>query len=214
MPETFMLLRKQIILFLFSLLFSGVIFFLSYSTWMNAIEQRDSVRTILQAAKSRYYSALEKKNILDTFENNYIALKQRGIFGSEDRLDWIDAIENTANKFQIPFLKYRIEKQKHLQDIKLTQKYPGIDIFTTIMHLEMQLLHEADLYRTLNHISDISSGLFDIQSCAITRNQSSNESIIQSSTDRNFSSVCTLNWYTMQKKVFRPDQGRHRGGAR
>ena len=211
---TFYSMRKQLIVFSVCLLLSGLVFYVFYSMWQSSSEQKQTANNLLQNAKSRYYTALDKKRIVDTFENKYLSLIKNGIFGEENRLDWIDAIEATANKHQISLLKYRIDKQQLIKDNKLTQKYPGIDVFSSIMHLEMQLLHEADLYRIINHMSEISTGLFDVQSCAITRNLSSNKSIIQSTTDRNFSAACTLNWYTMKKKVFRPDQSSYRRGAR
>ncbi len=70
------------------------------------------------------------------------------------------------------------------------------------MKLDMQLLHEGDLYTILNALQRQTDGLFDTESCTINRNPTSIESLLDSATNKNFSANCEINWYTMQKKAF------------
>ena len=68
------------------------------------------------------------------------------------------------------------------------------------MTLNMQLLHEGDLYTIINTLDKKAKGLFDVQSCKITKNLSSISALLEKDSDKNFATVCVLNWYTMQKK--------------
>ncbi|VAW56449.1 hypothetical protein MNBD_GAMMA07-510, partial [hydrothermal vent metagenome] len=78
--------------------------------------------------------------------------------------------------------------------------YPDIDLLKSTMSLQMQLLHEGDLYTVINNLRLTTSGLFDVTRCAIIRNETQIKSLLDSATDKNFSASCTLNWYTIKAK--------------
>lgn len=92
-------------------------------------------------------------------------------------------------------------KRQILSSNEITQNYPGIQLSKSVMTLNMQLLHEGDLYTIINNLHNNAKGLFDIKSCAIVRNLSQSNSLAESETDKNFSAKCELNWYTLQQAV-------------
>lgn len=191
-------LQKQLLIFIVCLLLAAVVIFLSYTTLQTARENRTAQQQTLDAAKDRYYLAVERKAILDKFTGRYAVLPQKNIVGEENRLSWVDAIETIAEQLQLPYLKYRIEKRQQLDDKSLKKSFPGIDVFYSSMTLEMQLLHEGDLYRLLDQLQTRSDGLFDVQRCSIHKNKAVRGSVLQNRSSKNFSSVCVLNWYTLQ----------------
>lgn len=191
-------LQKQLLIFIVCLLLASVVIFLSYTTLQTARENRTAQQQTLDAAKDRYYLAVERKAILDNFTERYVELPQKNIVGEENRLSWVDAIETIAEQLQLPYLKYRIEKRQQLDDKSLKKSFPGIDVFYSSMTLEMQLLHEGDLYRLLDQLQTRADGLFDVQRCSIHRNKAVRSTVLESRTSKNFSSVCVLNWYTLQ----------------
>jgi hypothetical protein len=191
-------LQKELLIFIICLLLAGTVVFISYSTLQTARENLSVQQQTLDAAKARYYLAVENKALLDKFSGRYAELPEKNIVGEENRLSWVDAIETTAKQLKLPHLKYRIEKRQALDAPPLKQSFPGIDVFFSSMTLEMQLLHEGDLYRFIDRLQNRASGLFNVEHCAMKKNSTLHVSVLQSGTDKNFSTACVLHWYTLQ----------------
>lgn len=200
MLAVFINMKTQIIIFSFAFITACVVVIIGFSAKDASIMDRDNALIKLKQATNRYYTALEREQMLYKYEDKFNKLKESNIIGDEDRLHWVDIVESVSNEHNIPYIKYNIEQQLKLKSNKLSASYPGIDIFQSSMILRMQLLHEGDLFNLLNGINSRTDSLFDIQSCAITRNSNTSESIIDSTTNLNFSSICKLNWYTIKKK--------------
>lgn len=194
-------LQKEITVFLISIVIATILIIFSNSWWQTSYDNKVIANNNLTEAKQRYYSAINQKQLLKKFEEQYKKLISSGIVGDEDRLNWVDTIEKITANNRIPYLKYKIDKRQQLKSNEINQKYPGIQLSKSGMSLEMQLLHEGDLYTIINSLHKNAKGLFDIESCAIVRNTTQVESLIDSQTDKNFSAKCQLNWYTMQKSV-------------
>jgi len=194
-------LHKELSTFLISIVISIIIIVISNSWWQTSYDEKTMAQSTLIQAKDRYYTALDQKKLLEKFEEKYDQLKSSGIVGEENRLNWVDSIENITSSNKIPYIKYSIAKRIALNSPQIAQNFPGITLYKSAMTLEMQLLHEGDLYTVLNSLEKMAKGLFDIQNCTIIRNSTQVESLIDSQTNKNFSSKCELNWYTMQTKT-------------
>jgi len=194
-------IQKELTVFLLSIVIATIIIVISYSVLQTSMQNKTSQNTALINVKQRYYTAIERRQLLEEFETRFITLKKAGVANTEDRLNWVDAISNITKKYQIPYLKYKIDKQEKLKSATLSSRYPDIDIYKSTMTLNMQLLHEGDLYTVINKLDKTAKGLFDVQSCTIAKNMSQDISLLDKDSDKNFASVCVLNWYTMQKKT-------------
>lgn len=197
-------LQKELVVFLISLLAAVIIILLSYAALESAEENKQQESANLENTKDRYHTAVNHKRIVEKFSAQYKMLINNGKIGEDNRLNWIDAIEKSTEQLKIPHVKYRIDQRKQLTDNALTQKFPGIDIFSSSMQLEMQLLHEGDLYSLLNNLQKNVRGLFDVQQCSIRKNKLHKTSITESATDKNFAAVCTLNWYSLLPRSNKP----------
>jgi len=193
-------LQKEISVFLLSVAVATTIIVVSHSVLETSEENKSNHNSTLIKVKQKYYTALDRKRLLEEFQTRYTQLQSAGIATQEERLNWIDTIESITKKYDIPFLKYKISKQTKLDSNNLSNRFPGIDIFKSTMTLETQLLHEGDLFTIINNLHQSAKGLFDIGECSITKNLSQKSSLLDKDTDKNFASICTLNWYTMQKK--------------
>ena len=198
-------LKNETIVFSISIIASIFIILITNNHWEKLFFQKEDALTSLNSSKELYYAALNKEKLLSIFENKYLALKNNEIIGSESRLDWVDTLDKISKQYKIPYLKYTINKQEKSTSEYLTQYYPGIKLYKSSMSLKMQLLHEGDLYTVLNNLRKKSRGLFDIERCAIIRNETQVESLLNSLTDKNFSASCILNWYTIQPEIISPN---------
>jgi len=195
-------IQKEIIIFLICISISSLFLISAYSLKKTSYKNKNMASSQLKQSRDKYYNAVNKKLLLDKFEKQYEILMSAGIVGDENRLNWVDSLENIIKKDKIPYLKYKINKRQTFNSAMLSQSFPGIALYKSKMTLEMQLLHEGDLYTVLNSLSAHAKGLFDIQSCSIQRNLAPAESLLESATDKNFSVNCILNWFTMSNKVF------------
>jgi hypothetical protein len=194
-------MKKEIAVFLLSIIIATAIIVISHSVLQTAIDNKNTQHASLVNTKQRYYTAIERRQLLEKFEARFITLQNAGIAGKEKRLNWVDTISAIAIDEKIPHLKYTIDKQEKIKSPNLKSRYPDIDIFKSTMTLNMQLLHEGDLYTIINNLDKSAKGLFDIQNCSIVRNTVQDTPLLEKATDKNFASVCVLNWYTMQKKT-------------
>lgn len=193
--------QKEIVLFLLILAISVIAVVVSQAVWNSSKETLQSAQSDLDYARERYYTAIDRKRLLALYEKKYQTLINNGIVGDEKRLNWVNVIESATVRFQIPYIKYRIEKRQVVSSIHLSSRYPDIKLFKSPMTFEMQLLHEGDLFSIINHLDKEVKGLFDIQSCSISRNHGTAISLLDSTTGKNFTALCKLNWYTMQQQT-------------
>jgi len=194
-------MKKELTVFLLSIIIAISIIMISHTVLKTALDNKKTQETFLENTKQRYYTAIQRQHILEKFEEKFITLKNIGIASNEDRLNWVDAISSIALNHKIPYLKYTVDKQEKIKSNNLSSRYPDIDIFKSTMKLDMQLLHEGDLFTILNNLDKTAKGLFDVQNCSIAGNTDQNKSLLDKDTDKNFAAVCVLNWYTMQKKT-------------
>ena len=199
--DFFKAMQKELTVFLLSIVIATSIIVISHSILQSSIENKTTQNTALINVKQRYYTAIERRQLLEEFESRFISLQKAGIATTEDRLNWVDVITNMTKDKKIPYLKYKIDKQIKVKPGSLSSRYPDIDVYKSTMTLNMQLLHEGDLYTIINHLDRKAKGLFDVESCTIAKNQTQNTPLLEKDSDKNFASVCVLNWYTMQKKT-------------
>jgi len=190
-------LQKQILILLACIVICGMFLISAYSWRQSSYEYTDIQGSKLKLARSKYYTALNQKILLEKFEKKYNDLIKAGIVGEEKRLNWVDSLEKITKKNKIPYIKYKINKRKIIKSASLSQLFPGIVLYKSMMSLDMQLLHEGDLYSILDEFSNQAKGLFDVQRCSIKRNSTKIKFVAESTTDKNFSANCILNWYTM-----------------
>lgn len=195
-------LKKEIITLLLCITIPSLFLISAYHWKRTSYENKNIVSSELKQLRHKYYTALNQKLLLDKYENQYEAFISLGVIGDENRLNWVDVLGNLTKKDKVPYLKYKINERQIISSQTLLQSFPGITLYKSTMIMNMQILHEGDLYSVLNSLDAEAKGLFDIQSCSIQRNPTEIESLIESDTDKNFSVNCILNWYTLGKQSF------------
>ena len=92
-------------------------------------------------------------------------LAERGVIGEEKRLDWIEQLKAIREKRKLFDLQYEIAPQRPLD----TTSGTGFAYYASAMKLQLKLLHEEDLLRTLNDLRQQASALTQIKSCNVWR---------------------------------------------
>jgi len=140
--------------------------------------------------KSKINRSVQHNQIIDEFESNFLKLVNQGVVGKEDRISWFETIQNTARKRGMPLVKYSISSQERLQEKNLKKEFRGIDVFKSVMTLDIKMAHEGDLFALLNDLRK-ADGLYAVDECEIMKTGSSRDSGLDT-----MKAYCKLGWYT------------------
>ncbi|HHJ34783.1 MAG TPA: hypothetical protein ENJ87_03365 [Gammaproteobacteria bacterium] len=185
------LFRAMIIFALMSVV-SIVVVSASYIYMDDAYQDQQSSRRAMRLWKIKIDNSVEKNQIIDEFENNFLMLVNQGVVGEENRLSWFETIQNTAKNRGMPSVKYSISAQKPLKGNNLSARYQGIDVFKSVMTLNIKMAHEGDLFALLNDLEK-ADGLFAVDSCDIEKISKKGVG-----TENNMKAFCELGWYTFR----------------
>jgi len=125
-------------------------------------------------------------------------LKEKGFYGTEDRLAWTEVLKQVSERLKLPSFKYSIEPQRDISNIG-SGFQSNLGLSESVMEIEADLLHEVDFSTIVQQLNDFAPGAFRVDECKITK-----EGVISlSQIKRNLSINCTLAWYTVSP----PSQG-------
>ena len=165
---------------------------ISYLYMDGIYQDQQSAKRDMRLWQSKINSSVESNQIIDEFESNFLKLVNQGVVGAEDRLSWFETIQNTAKKRGMPLVKYSISSQEPLKARSLKREYRGIDVFKSVMTLDIKMAHEGDLFALLNDLRK-ADGLFAVDSCDIEK---ISKKVVE--TDNNMKAYCELGWYTFR----------------
>ena len=93
------------------------------------------------------------------------SLQARGVFGEEQRLEWVELLKTIRDRHRLLDLQYEISPQRKLDD--------GPDsayaFYASAMQVRLKLLHEEDLTRLLGDLRQHARPLIDVRSCKLWR---------------------------------------------
>ena len=166
----------------------------------NAGEKNMRTLAEMRSWRNKIDEANKNNQILVQHEDTFKKLKENFVIGDENRLSWVEVVQKVAESRKIASVEYDIASQVLLDKKSLDTKYAGIDVFKSVMSLEMKFIHEGDLFVMLNALRDEAKGLVAVDKCDVELiNKDVNEGIIGQNTTDNMSAYCQLSWYTLKK---------------
>lgn len=141
-------------------------------TWSN--DKRTAESGILAAArldrvkvKERLMRIAEEEREVREKLKVYQQLRDLGILGGEQRLEWADAMKRIRGELALPDLRYRVERQRPLASVP---GKPGtVDFYASTMRVDLSLLHEGDLFAFLWALRASGHAYYAVRRCVITR---------------------------------------------
>lgn len=165
---------------------------ISYVYMDDIYQDEQAANRAMRIWQSKINSSVESNQIIDEFESNFLKLVNQGVVGSEDRLSWFETIQNTAKKRGMPSVKYSISTQEKLKEKNLRKDYKGIDVFKSVMTLDIKMAHEGDLFALLNDLKK-ADGLFSVDRCDVQKTSKRTVDI-----ENAMKAYCELGWYTFR----------------
>lgn len=147
----------------------GVALLLLSENKLDAARQaRQAAMAARTAAQDRVARVAEEEREITQNLQHYQKMVQRGMVGTENRLDWIDTIAAIKAQRKLFDISYNIEPQKPVD-------YPGVqeagtsDFVASRLRLQMALLHEEDLLIFLVDLQKASRSFVSVRRCSISR---------------------------------------------
>jgi hypothetical protein len=160
-------------------------------------QQRLSARTSeLEEARLRFQRSDDEKATILKYLPAYNTLQRQGFVGSEQRIEWIDALRAADRKAALDGVQFRIEPQENYQHPAVTGVIAQ-RLRRSTMRLTLGLTHEGDLLEFLNALSTQSAGVFSVRSCALTGLQ-----VVDPEPRRaNLQGECDIDWLTVAPRA-------------
>jgi hypothetical protein len=118
-------------------------------------------------AKERLMRIAEEEREVKEKLEIYRRLKDIGILGEEQRLEWADAMGRIRAERELPDLRYRVERQRQLSSV--AGKPDNVEFFASTMRVDLALLHEGDLLRFLGDLRASGNAYYAVRSCSLAR---------------------------------------------
>ena len=185
-------LRGAIIILTLCALVGGSLIGGSYYFQKKMNEEFRRNNSQFKSISGRYLAVDEEEKLIKKYYPEFVRLYEGGIIGREERLNWIEVLRKAGDKIKIPALSYQVDSQKvYKPDFKIRlDKYK---LYASEMSLNMQLLHEGDLFNLLNILTEKAKGTYRIRSCQMT----SSEIIMDKPEAGNINMQCQLEWFTL-----------------
>lgn len=132
-----------------------------------AIQALAAARADRSQAKERLMRIAEEEREVKEKLEIYRRLKDIGILGEEQRLEWADTMARIRTDRELPDLRYRVERQQPLKTVP--GKPANVEFYASKMRVSLALLHEGDLLNFLGDLRASGNAYYAVRSCSLTR---------------------------------------------
>ena len=185
------LLRGRIILFSCVLLICVFILWFSFSQLSKQKQMMGNTQSDMNHVENEISNLNDLVSLFENFNSDYKKYEKKGFLNEENRLNWIETLEQTANQLGLNNLRYEISPRQKF-DNENSALPPSITLYQSKLTLESGLVHEGDLINIVSNLNQLNSGLFVVDSCQIQRTASTT----QLASSSNFHATCDTLWYT------------------
>ncbi|MCA1853725.1 MAG: hypothetical protein LC647_15435 [Beggiatoa sp.] len=148
----------------------------------------------LQSVTGKYLAMDQEDMIIKEQYPRFVELLKKGVIGTEQRLNWIEVLKQTAAITKIPRLRYEIAaREPFTPDFGLATSPYQVQV--SKMKLDLGLLHENDLSTVLAALDGKADGIYSIRDCIFRR---SAERVEPRLDQENLKSACELLWFTIR----------------
>jgi hypothetical protein len=186
----FALIRLQVIVLVLTVAVAITAVSTSRWYWHQARDYQAWAQQKRNGARDRLFNAETEKREIRLYQPQYAALRERGLIGQENRLDWVDAMRQIQEQRKLMPITYELEPQQPVQ-MDGAMELGGYRLHGSRMNLHMDLLHEGDLFVLLDDLRQRS--FYSAQECSIKRAAAG----LPTPLAPTLTADCTLNWLTL-----------------
>lgn len=166
---------------------------LAHADARKAEAERNDVRGKLSRAR-------EEEQEIRAKIGRYQEIVERGYITPEQRLDWIERIDQVRAKRKLIDVQYELSPQKPVEPALLPEGATGggYEYLSSSMKLRMQLLHEDDLLGFLTDLRAKVRALLIVRSCDVERVVAPASG--ERTTRAQLKADCDIEWVTLREK--------------
>lgn len=192
----FTLLKKPLLVFAALLFFSIALFSGSLFYKQVQLDKESAIKAQMRSTRSNIANIAYDTKLINTYQSTYAGLIDKGFLGEETRLAWIEQLEKTAARLELPDLHYQIDSQHEIKQDLYSTPY-GVSLFKSQLTFQTSLLHEGDLLELIADLKTLASGLLIVDHCELSRrNKRVNNSEKTNKLNFTFHTLCNVSWYT------------------
>lgn len=190
----FKFLKRTLILLFVALVLSTAFYFIGNEYETSSFEKFQAAKSSLSNSHARYVKLVEDLDRLQLYTEKYNEYRDSGLVGKERRLSWIETLESVNSVLKLPKLAYTLLPQESFNRprLKVDNK---VMVNSTPMKLDMDVLHEEDIFAVFEGIDGTIENLFTIDSCKLSRKNRGNFTV--STKGSNLSATCLMRWVTV-----------------
>lgn len=168
------------------------------SAWLDdrAADYRRA-RAELDRAARQYRSASDDQAVYQEYASRFRAMVERGWIGPEQRLSWIESLQEVNTELKLPVLRYEIERQRPVTLNGADFDTSHLRLRRTPMRLRIGALHEGDVLALLGGLAEGGRGLMTTDHCSLRRTNDTGEVRFEPR-QANVDVECAVDWYTLE----------------
>ena len=188
-------IKVPLLLLLVVALFTGAGVWWSSSKLSDAEAARTQQTQANQAAREKLQRSDNEKKLIQQYQGAYRALIARGFIGAENRLAWLEAVQQANRDAQLYGFDYSLEPRALVTaSLRSGQANSSVALGQTVMRIKMPILVEDDLTHFLNALQQRTQSIFRVRMCQISR---STEAMPQALNRPELEVECELLWFTV-----------------
>ncbi len=183
-------IKIPLLLLLAALLLAGAGIMWSSNTQLEANENLQQQTRARQAAQQKLQRSNVEKTLIQQNLGGYQNLVARGFIGEENRLAWLEAVQQSNRDAALYGLNYTLAPRTAAP----AALAKGLPLGQTVMTLRMPMLVETDLPRFLEALQQRTRSVFRVRACQITR---ASEAAPEALNRPELETECELLWFTL-----------------
>ncbi len=190
-------LKRSLILLAVAIVFSASIIMLSLQYEGGKYQEYKTVKSSLSKTHGKYKKLVDDLELIHQYTQTYNDYRVSGLVGPERRLSWIETLETVNEVLKLPRLSYTLSPQQGFKRPMLKVD-KAVRVNSTPMELDMDMLHEEDLFAVLEGIDGVIENLYTLDSCRFDRIGGVNATLNTKS--ENIQASCLMRWVTIDAK--------------
>lgn len=151
-------------------------------------------RATLSAIRQRVSQSDQEKQVILRYLQTYEDLRNQGVVGPEQRVNWLDALRAASQQVRVFELDYQLGQQGRST---LPIDSTAYNLQQSVMKLRMRLLHEGDVLGLLNALEDQHAGLYLLNRCSVSRIAGNRAALRY---EPHIEADCELTWLSLTPK--------------
>lgn len=156
-------IKVPLLLLVVIMLLTGTGVWWSSGKLLKAEAAREQQTQANKAAQQKLERSKTERQLIQQYRGAYQALVARGFIGAENRLAWLEAVQQANRDAQLYGLDYSLEPRAPVSGLG-----NNLPLGQTVMRIRMPILVEDDLTHFLEALQQRTKSLFRVRMCQIS----------------------------------------------